>query len=178
MRQRATSRAMKAPAASIVLSCCEPAAIALLPDTDLLDLFSTVGAAVSARFLIRRHCLTSWKLVLDYLRSAMGHRDTEQFRVLFLDKRNNLIADEAMWEGTVDHVPVYPREVARRAIGHNATAVILAHNHPSGGVTPSSADVKMTKLLADALTPLGITVHDHVIVAHDQHSSMRTLGLI
>jgi DNA repair protein RadC len=176
--RRSTTRAIKTPATSPVLSLCEPGAIALIPDTDLLSLFSTIGAAVSARLLKDRQVLSSWNTVLEYLRSAMGFRETEQFRILFLDKRNNLIADEVMGEGTVDHAPVYPREVVKRAILNNATALIMAHNHPSGDCTPSSADVLMTKTLIDVLSPLGITVHDHVVIGRGNHASMRAMRLI
>src|ERR1700724_725862 len=108
-----------------------------LDDNDLLNLFSAVGRVVSKRFLMKRPCLDRWQLVLDYLASAIGFEPREQFRVLYLDKRNNLIADEVMHEGTVDHTPVYPREVLRRAIELNATGCVLVHNHPSGDATPS-----------------------------------------
>jgi hypothetical protein len=112
-----------------------------LDDNDLLNLFSAVGRVVSKRFLMKRPCLNSWQLVLDYLKSAMGFEPREQFRVLYLDKRNNLIADEVLAEGTVDHTPVYPREVLRRAIELHATGCVLVHNHPSGDATPSRAFV-------------------------------------
>src|SRR5262249_30891671 len=108
------------------------ARVASLADADLLALFANVGNVVSKRFLASRQCLTSWQIGIDYLNSQMAFREIEQFRVLFLDKRNNLIADEAMSEGTVDHAPVYPREVAKRALALNASALILVHNHPSG----------------------------------------------
>jgi DNA repair protein RadC len=108
-----------------------------LDDNDLLNLFSAVGRVVSKRFLVKRPCLNRWQLVIDYLTSAMGFEPREQFRVLYLDKRNNLVADEVLAEGTVDHTPVYPREVLRRAIELHATGCILVHNHPSGDATPS-----------------------------------------
>ncbi|WP_454629569.1 JAB domain-containing protein [Bradyrhizobium cenepequi] len=154
------------------------AGITTLADSDLLSLFSTVGAVVSKRFLVSRQCLTSWSLVLDYLKSQMAFRQTEQFRVLFLDKKNCLIADEAMGEGTIDHTPVYPREVARRALELNASSLILVHNHPSGDPAPSSADVKMTKQLEAGLKLLGIAVHDHIVIGKAGHASMRSLQLI
>jgi DNA repair protein RadC len=116
-----------------------------LDDNDLLNLFSAVGRVVSKRFLVKRPCLNRWQLVIDYLTSAMGFEPREQFRVLHLDKRNNLIADEVLAEGTVDHTPVYPREVLRRAIELHATGCVLVHNHPSGDATPSRADIDMTK---------------------------------
>ena len=149
-----------------------------LDDNDLLNLFSAVGRVVSKRFLMKRPCLDQWQLVIDYLRSAMGFELREQFRVLYLDKRNNLIADEVLAEGTVDHTPVYPREVLRRAIELHATACVLVHNHPSGDATPSRADIDMTKQVAEGCSLLGIAVHDHVIITRDGHSSLRGLGLM
>ena len=116
-----------------------------LDDNDLLNLFSAVGRVVSKRFLMKRPSLDRWQLVIDYLTSAMAFEPREQFRVLYLDKRNNLIADEVLAEGTVDHTPVYPREVLRRAIELHATGCVLVHNHPSGDATPSRADIDMTK---------------------------------
>jgi DNA repair protein RadC len=109
-----------------------------LDDNDLLNLFSAVGRVVSKRFLLKRPSLDRWQLVIDYLTSAMAFAPREQFRVLYLDKRNNLIADEVLAEGTVDHTPVYPREVLRRAIELHATGCVLVHNHPSGDATPSA----------------------------------------
>jgi DNA repair protein RadC len=126
----------------------------------------------------RRHVLSSWSAVLDYCRTAMAFADKEQFRVLFLDKRNQLIADEVQGVGTVDHTPVYPREVVKRALELSATAVILVHNHPSGDPTPSRADVDMTKQIIEVAKPLGIAVHDHIIVGKEGHASLRGLGLI
>jgi DNA repair protein RadC len=126
----------------------------------------------------RREVLSSWSAVLDYCRGAMAFADREQFRVLFLDKRNQLIADEVQQEGTVDHTPVYPREVVRRALELSATAIILVHNHPSGDPTPSRADVEMTKSVIDAGKPFGIAVHDHIVVGKDGHASLKGLGLI
>src|SRR5712691_352022 len=126
----------------------------------------------------RRHVLSSWSAVLDYCRAAMAFADKEQFRVLFLDKRNQLIADEVQGVGTVDHTPVYPREVVKRALELSATAVILVHNHPSGDPTPSRADIEMTKQIIEVAKPLGIAVHDHIIVVKDGHASFRGLGLM
>ena len=108
----------------------------------------------------------------------MAYDTTEQFRVLFLDKRNTLIADEVQQRGTVDHTPVYPREVAKRALALDATAVILVHNHPSGDPKPSQPDIEMTKQVIAAAQPLGIVVHDHVIIGRGAHSSLRGLGLM
>ncbi len=125
-----------------------------------------------------RPVLSSWSSVLDYCRTAMAFAAKEQFRVLFLDKRNRLIADEVQQEGTVDHTPVYPREVVKRALELSATAVILVHNHPSGDPSPSRADIEMTKQIIEVAKPLGIEVHDHIIVGRDGHASLRGLKLI
>jgi DNA repair protein RadC len=125
-----------------------------------------------------RRALSSWSAVLDYCRTAMAFAETESFRILFLDKRNGLIADEQQQHGTVDHTPVYPREVMKRALELSATALVLVHNHPSGDPQPSSADIAMTKEIVSIATPLGITVHDHIIVGRNGHASFRSLGLL
>lgn len=122
--------------------------------------------------------LSSWTQVLDYLRAAQGFEQREQFRILFLDKRNGLIADEVQGQGTVDHTPVYVREVVKRALELASTAIILVHNHPSGDPTPSRADIDMTRMIVDAGRPLGVAVHDHVIVGRGGHASFRALRLI
>ena len=116
--------------------------------------------------------------MIDYCRAAMAFEEREQFRILFLDKRNGLIADEIQQTGTVDHTPVYPREVVRRALELSATAVILVHNHPSGDPTPSRADIEMTRTIIATARPLGIGVHDHIVVGKNGHASMRGLKLI
>ncbi|MCB1507239.1 MAG: DNA repair protein RadC [Hyphomicrobiaceae bacterium] len=121
---------------------------------------------------------SSGSAVLDYCRSAMAFAEKEQFRILFLDKKNALIADEVQQTGTVDHTPVYPREVIKRALELGSTAIILVHNHPSGDPTPSRADIEMTRTIADAGKPLGVLVHDHIIVGRQGHASFRTLRLI
>ena len=127
----------------------------------------------------RRPVLSSWSSVLDYCRTAMAFADKEQFRILFLDKRNQLIADELQQVGTVDHTPVYPREVVKRGARTVAPArSILVHNHPSGDPTPSQADIEMTKAIIDIAKPLGIAVHDHIIVGKDGHASLKGLKLI
>ena len=126
----------------------------------------------------KRTVLSSWGSVLDYCRTAMAFSDKEQFRLLFLDKRNQLIADEVQQSGTVDHTPVYPREVVKRALELSATALILVHNHPSGDPTPSRADIQMTQSIIDVAKPLGIAVHDHIIVGKEGHASLRGLKLI
>ncbi|TPN62745.1 JAB domain-containing protein [Mesorhizobium sp. B1-1-3] len=125
-----------------------------------------------------REILSSWQQLLDYCRSAMAFEAREQFRILFLDKKNTLIADEVQQTGTVDHTPVYPREVVKRALELSATAIILVHNHPSGDPTPSRADIEMTKEIIDAAKRLGISVHDHIIIGRKGYSSMKGLLLI
>ncbi len=126
----------------------------------------------------KRPVLSSWSNVLDYCRTAMAFAEKEQFRVLFLDKRNQLIADELQQTGTVDHTPVYPREVVKRALELSATAIILVHNHPSGDPTPSRADIQMTQTIVEIAQPLGISVHDHIIVGKEGHASFKGLRLI
>jgi DNA repair protein RadC len=126
----------------------------------------------------RRPVLSSWSSVLDYCRTAMAFSDKEQLRVLFLDKRNQLIADEVQQVGTVDHTPVYPREVVKRALELSATAIIIVHNHPSGDPTPSRADIQMTQSIVEIAKPLGISVHDHIIVGKEGHASFKGLKLI
>ncbi len=121
--------------------------------------------------------LGSWSSVIDYCTAAMGHEKVEQFRILFLDKKNVLILDEVQQTGTVDHTPVYVREVVKRALEINASAMILVHNHPSGDITPSRADIEMTKTIVETAMPLGITVHDHVIIGRNEHASMKALQL-
>jgi DNA repair protein RadC len=126
----------------------------------------------------QRQSIASWSEVIDYCRAAMAFAEREEFRVLFLDKKNGLIADETQGVGTVDQTPVYPREIVRRALELSATAVILVHNHPSGDPTPSSQDVKMTKEIIAVAAPLGVTVHDHIVIGRHGHASLRGLRLI
>jgi DNA repair protein RadC len=128
--------------------------------------------------VLERPVLSSWSQVLDYCRASMGFASKEQFRILFLDKRNQIIADEVQQTGTVDHTPVYVREVVKRALELSATAIVLVHNHPSGDPTPSRADIEMTKQIVAAARPLGALVHDHIIVGKQGHASFRGLGLI
>ena len=125
-----------------------------------------------------RAVLSTWSSVIDYCRATMAFSEKEQFRILFLDKKNALIADELQQTGTVDHTPVYPREIVKRGLELSATAIVLVHNHPSGDPTPSRADIQMTKQIVDISKPLGITVHDHIIVARDGHVSFRGLQLL
>ena len=128
--------------------------------------------------VIRRHVISSWDSLLTYCRTAMAHRDIEQFRVLFLDAKNILIEDEEQARGTVNHVPVYPREVMKRALELNASPLILVHNHPSGSPEPSRADIQITKNIAEAGRLLGVHVHDHVIIGREGHTSLRAKGVI
>jgi DNA repair protein RadC len=125
----------------------------------------------------RRPVISSWSALLAYVKTALAHEAREQFRVLFLDKKNQLIADETMNRGTVDHAPVYPREVVRRALELSASAVILVHNHPSGDPAPSGADIDMTRQVVEAGRALRIAVHDHLIVGRDGVASLKALGL-
>ena len=122
--------------------------------------------------------LSSWAQVIGYIRAAQGFSEKEQFRILFLDKRNQLIVDEIQQEGTVDHTPVYVREVVKRALELSASALILVHNHPSGDPTPSRADIDMTRFIVEAAKPLGVIIHDHIIVGRQGHASLKSLGLL
>lgn len=143
-----------------------------------LKLIAASASRVAKGAIKNRVTLGSWSAVIDYCRTAMAFADIEQFRILFLDKRNQLIADELQQTGTVDHTPVYPREVVKRALELSATAVILVHNHPSGDPTPSRADVDMTRAIADIAKPLGIEIHDHIIVGKNGHASLKGMKLI
>ena len=122
--------------------------------------------------------LANWDKLLKYCRTAMSREGREQFRVLYLNRKNVLIKDEVQWRGTIDHTPLYPREVVKRALELQAAALIVVHNHPSGDPTPSRADIEMTKLIIDTARPLGITVHDHIIIGKDGHASLKGLKLI
>jgi DNA repair protein RadC len=128
--------------------------------------------------VMRQHVLSGWDALLDYCHTTMAHRETEQFRVLYLDRKNTLIADEEQAKGTVDHVPVYPREVAKRALELNASALILVHNHPSGDPTPSQSDITMTEQINVACQALGITLHDHLIIGKSRELSLRSEGYL
>jgi DNA repair protein RadC len=143
-----------------------------------LKLIAAAASRIAKGELKQRTALSSWNDVIDYCRTSMAFADKEQFRLLFLDKRNRLIADEVQQTGTVDHTPVYPREVIKRALELSATALILVHNHPSGDPTPSQADIQMTQAIINIATPLGISVHDHIIVGKNGHASLKGLRLI
>lgn len=128
--------------------------------------------------VLNRPVLSGWAALLDYLQAAMAHAKTEQFRILFLNHKNVLIADEVQQAGTVDHTPVYPREVMKRAMNLSASSIILVHNHPSGDPAPSRADIEMTRQIIEAGRPLKVAVHDHVVVGRGKTASFRQLGLI
>ena len=126
----------------------------------------------------QRNVISSWSALINYCRTTMAHEPREQFRVLFLDVKNQLIADEVLNEGTIDHAPVYPREVARRALELSAASVILVHNHPSGDPKPSASDIAITKEVVAAAEAVGVKVHDHLVIGRQGASSFRTLGLL
>ena len=128
--------------------------------------------------VLQRPILSSWDALIDYCHTAMAHRETEQFRVLYLDTKNTLIADEEQAKGTVNHVPVYPREVVKRALETNASALILVHNHPSGDPTPSQSDIDMTAKVKAAAEALGLTLHDHIIIGKSTELSFRSEGFL
>jgi DNA repair protein RadC len=143
-----------------------------------LKLLHEASLRTAREQVARRPVISSWGALLDYTKTALAHEAREQFRVLFLDRKNQLIADEVLGHGTVDHAPVYPREVVRRALELSSSAIILVHNHPSGDPTPSSADVDMTRQVVDAARPLRISVHDHLVVGRHGVASFKALGLM
>ncbi|MEB8388890.1 DNA repair protein RadC [Rhodobacteraceae bacterium KMM 6894] len=143
-----------------------------------LKIIEAASHRLSRSRVMKRQVLSSWNALLDYCQATMAHRDTEQFRLFFLDTKNVLIADEEQAKGTVDHVPVYPREVVKRALELNASALILVHNHPSGDPTPSEADIVMTRKIQDAAEVMGITLHDHLIIGKSCELSFRSEGYL
>lgn len=143
-----------------------------------LKLMQEAALRLGRETLSKRPLISSWSALLAYVRVQLAHEPREQFRVLFLDKKNQLIVDELLGQGTVDHAPVYPREVARRALELSACAVILLHNHPSGDPAPSPADIDMTRQIVDALRPLRVAVHDHLVVGRDGVASFKALALL
>lgn len=147
-------------------------------DVTLLHLVRQAACRMAHGRVRARPVLGNWNAVLAYLRAAMAYEQVEQFRILFLDCKNNLIADEIQQSGTVNHTPVYPREVVKRALIMNASAFIVAHNHPSGDPNPSRADIEMTRQLKAAADALELELHDHVVIGHNRHSSFRSLGLL
>ncbi|KGK80296.1 DNA repair protein RadC [Thalassobacter stenotrophicus] len=143
-----------------------------------LKIMEAVAHRMARAQVIQKPILSSWDSLLGYLQTAMAHQQIEQFRVLYLDRKNVLIADEEQGKGTVDHVPVYPREVVKRALELNASALILVHNHPSGDPSPSEADIEMTYAIRDAAQVLGIVLHDHLIIGKATELSFRSQGLL
>lgn len=144
----------------------------------VLKIAAEAGRRMAREEVIDRPVLSSWDKLLKYCRTALGHEKVERFHLLFLDRKNVLIADEAQQRGTVDHTPVYPREVVKRALELGASALIMVHNHPSGDPTPSKADIAMTEEVKAAAEKLGIALHDHVIISKSGHNSFRSLGLL
>lgn len=143
-----------------------------------LKLLQAASARMALEGALDRPVISSWSALINYCRTAMQHEPVEQFRVLFLDKKNRLMSDEVISRGTVDQAPVFPREVVKRALAHEASAIILVHNHPSGDVTPSGADVEITKTIVDAAKPFNIIVHDHLIIGRETTASFKSLGLL
>lgn len=151
---------------------CGEAAIAALKVT------REAGLRLLKAEAMQRPAISNWQALLDYCRATLQHEGTERFHILFLDRKNQVIADETQQRGTIDHTPVYPREVVKRALELNAAALILVHNHPSGDPTPSRADIEMTREVAKAAGALGIDVHDHLIIGRKGHVSLREKGLM
>ncbi len=143
-----------------------------------LKIVQAAAVKLAQARVLKRPVISSWDALLSYCRAAMADEKTELFRILFLDKKNILIADEVQQRGTVDHTPVYPREVVKRALELGASAIILVHNHPSGDPTPSNADIEMTKQIVSAAKALDIRVHDHLVIGHEHHASFKSLGLL
>ncbi len=143
-----------------------------------LKVVEAVAHRMARAKVLRRHVVSSWAQLLDYCHTVMAHQEQEQFRVLYLDRKNVLIADEEQGRGTVDHVPVYPREVVKRALELNASAMIVVHNHPSGDPTPSRADIDMTAQIEAAAKALGLVLHDHLIIGRERELSFRAEGLL
>jgi DNA repair protein RadC len=143
-----------------------------------LKIVAAAALRLAKTQIIGKPALSSWDALLDYCSAVMGRTQTEEFRVLFLDRKNVLVADEVHQKGTVDHTPVYPREVVKRALELGASALILVHNHPSGDPTPSRADIAMTQEIAAAAKALKIEVHDHLVIGRGKHASFKALGLL
>lgn len=180
------------PLAKALIAEFKSFADVLAAPAPVLESFPGVSAATAAYLKVVEHAatrmarlqvidkpvITKWEQLIDYCTVAMGRLPTEQFRLLFLDRKNVLIADELQQQGTVDHTPLYPREVVKRALELNASAVIMVHNHPSGDPSPSRADVDMTRQVAAALKGVGIAVHDHLVIGRKGHVSFKSQGLI
>ena len=143
-----------------------------------IKIIEAAAHRLSKAKVMGRAVISSWENLLDYCQTTMAHRQTEEFRVFYLDRKNTLIADELLGQGTVDHVPVYPREIVKRALHLNASALILVHNHPSGDPTPSPQDIAMTKQIQTAADALGLSVHDHLVIGRSREISFRSEGLL
>lgn len=143
-----------------------------------LKLIEAAAQKLAQGRIMDKPVLSNWQALVDYCQIKLGYQKKEQFHILFLDRKNRLIADEKQQEGTIDHTPVYPREVIKRALDLHATAIILVHNHPSGDPTPSRDDVEMTKRIEEAGRQLGVLLHDHLIISRSGHTSFKSLGLI
>ncbi len=158
----------------------ELAAVDGIGDAAIVTIKTVQAAALrmSRQELIDRPVINSWKKLLDYCHAAMAYEKVEQFRLLFLDGKNALIADEVQQKGTVNHTPVYVREVVKRALELGASAIVMCHNHPSGDPSPSKDDIAMTREVAAAADKLGIALHDHLIIGRKGHASLKSMGLI
>ncbi len=143
-----------------------------------LKIVEAAATRLAKSRVMGKPALSSWNALLDYCMAAMARSPAEEFRVLYLDRKNNLVADEVQTRGTIDHTSVYPREIIRRALEHGASALILVHNHPSGDPTPSRADIEMTREVTAAAKALKITVHDHLVIGRAGHASFKSLGLL
>ncbi len=143
-----------------------------------LKVIEAAALRLAQQRVLDRPTLSSWQALLDYCHASMAYKSTEQFRILFLDRKNILIADEVQQKGTIDHTPVYPREVVKRALDLGASGIIMVHNHPSGDPTPSTADIDMTRQVATAAKALGISLHDHIVVGRGGNASFKSLGLL
>lgn len=180
------------PLAKALIAEFQSFADVLAAPVTALEAFPGISAATAAYLKVVEHAatrmarlqvidrpvLSKWDQLLDYCTISMGRLPSEQFRLLFLDRKNTLIADELQSQGTVDHTPLYPREVVKRALELNASALIMVHNHPSGDPTPSKADIEMTRQVIKALAGVGITVHDHLVIGRKGHVSFKSQGLI
>lgn len=163
---------LNAPAERLLQYGLSEAAVATLLVT------GAIALRAQKKEIIGGALLNNWQRMVDYCRMAMAHETDEQFRLLFLDRKNHLLAEEVQQHGTIDHTPVYPREIVKRALEIGAGALVLAHNHPSGDPTPSKEDVAMTKAIVEACKPLGIVVHDHIIIGREGVVSFKNLGLL
>ena len=184
-------RDMKPLAKKLIATFGDYAGVLSAPEDRLLEISGVGPTVISAIRLaeasaarlaqakvLEQPVLSNWQALLDYCQVAMAHETHEQFRILFLDKKNRLIRDEIQQKGTIDHTPVYPREIIKRALELNSTALIIVHNHPSGDPTPSRDDIDMTRRIEDIGNQLGIKLHDHLIISKTGHQSFRSLGLL